>query len=152
MISTVDLRFVRPGDDAQETLERVRGVFQNAILSGDWSALQDIQVDASHVQVRDMRVAIEQDRPQPRVVDDETKSYLDYLARKILIAVNVIMGSVIVAWVAVLNLVLFLRDGVSLFHPAISVCLLVASIGLVVVASASLYTGWCYARETVRAL
>lgn len=152
MISTVDLRFVRPGDDAQETLERVRGVFQNAILSGDWSALQAIQVDASHVQVRDMRVAIEQDRPQPRVVDDETKSYLDYLARKILIAVNVIMGSVIVAWVAALNLVLFLRDGVSLFHPAISVCLLVASIGLVVVASASLYTGWRYARETVRAL
>ena len=154
MISTADPRLVRPGDGAQETLERVRGVVRKAALSGDWSALQAIQVDASHVQLRDIRVAVavEQDHPQPRIVDGETRSYLDYLAGKLLIGVSVLLSSVIVAWVAALNLVLFLKDGVSLFHPAISICLLVASIGLVVVASTSLYTGWRYVRITMRTL
>ena len=152
MISTAGLELVRLGDDANETLKRVGRIYRNATLSGDWSALRTIRVELSNVQLRDMRVAVEQALPQPRVVDDETKSYLDYLARKILIGVIVLLGSTIVAWVAALNLVLFLTDGVSPFHPAISVCMLVASIGLVIVALASLYTGWRHVRETVRKL
>ena len=95
---------------------------------------------------------MERERSQPRVLDGETQGYLRYLERKMLIAVSVVMGSVIVGWVAALNLTLFLRYEIILFHPAISVYLLVASIGLVVVASASMYTGWRYFRETARTL
>ena len=152
MINTAGSGIVRPGDDAQDTWKRALGWYQNAKISGDWSAITAMRVNSSHVQLKDMGVLMERERSQPRILDGETQGYLRYLERKILIAVSVVMGSAIVAWVAALNLTIFLRDGTVVFHPAISVYLLVASIGLVVVALASMYTGWRYFRETIRTL
>jgi hypothetical protein len=152
MINTAGSRIVRPGDDAQDTWVRALGWYQSAKISGDWSAITAMRVDSSHVELKDMGAVMERERSQPRVLDGETQGYFRYLERKMLIAVSVVMGSVIVGWVAALNLTLFLRYEIILFHPAISVYLLVASIGLIVVALASMYTGWRYFRETVRTL
>ena len=64
-----------------------------------------------------------------------TKSYLRHLETKFWIAFGTIYVSTILAYVCVINLFFFFDGGTNWFHPIISINLLMASVGLTVVAA-----------------
>ena len=137
-------------DNPLANLERTVELYREAAASGDWSAvILDIRYGVSHVQLKDMGVLVEAEQPRAGRVDAGTQEYLRYLAKKMMLGLVVLISCAVVAWFAAMNLTFFLRYEIALFHPAISVYLLVASVGLAAVAIASICTGWRHVRKTI---
>lgn len=82
-------------------------------------------------------------------LNPRTKDYLRHLETKFLVAVGTIYGSLIVACIAAFNLLMFTSSGDYWFHPFISINLLVACVGLTIVAVAVIRTVRRYFREVV---
>lgn len=80
-----------------------------------------------------------------------TKRYLRHLETKLWIAFGTIYVSTIVAYVCAMNFFLFFHDGTHWFHPVISLNLLMASVGLSIVAAVIIRTIRRYAREVIAA-
>ena len=130
--------------------ESVRELYARAKISGHTPAQAFEHADVVHI--KDLGIQI-QERPVTELrVGDATKRYLWHLATKALIAIGVIISALFVAWVAALNLALFVENGTSLFHPLISVFVLAASVSLIVVAVVAIFTAQRYFRETVGSL
>ena len=78
-----------------------------------------------------------------------TKSYIRHLTTKVRIAIGTIFVSLVVAWISASNLLLFFTHGTYWFHPLISINLLIASIGLILVAVVVIHTVGRYVQEFV---
>ena len=82
-------------------------------------------------------------------LNERTKSYFRHLETKIWIALGTIYASMIAACISAWNLFSFFADGTYWFHPFISINLLIASVGLTIVAVVVIHTVRRYVREVI---